>query len=309
MPRLRADPGGQIRGGGRSIQRGVYFYLVRNSDGSPGDPVLNLSRALHEVLKLHFRPGERYLETDDGTRATCIWVHRGTFPLRLRIADVRKSDLPLIDREGRLRPLNLASDEGVAEGTHLVVFADGRVGCEFNYYGPRIGRLSNYLEVKAPSVVPSVVFDPIIYTDTALQLRRLQSAKSVTFRIPAVLSRAVREVDESLGELLSSTAARTESPTVSIHLDPEPHSRQPIGGGALELVRRLFKIQEIRNGAIEFTVSGFDSDGRINEIDLLGGRLVAEETMVRQDDSSRAVNSLSAYEAIEAARNRVLPPD
>jgi hypothetical protein len=307
VPPLRADPGGTVPGRGSTVRRNIYFYRLRNADGSSSNPLENFQRALREVCQLPFRAGGRYLDFDAGARSFCVWVHRGALPLRIRLADIRRSDLPLIDREGRLRPLALEANEGVAEGTHVVVFADGYVGCEFNFYGPRLGRISSYLVEKAPDVTPGVEFDPVIYADTAAQLRQLQSAKSVSLRIPAELAAAVREADPSLGELLSTTAERLGAPTVAIQFGPEPRSRSPIGQGALDLVRGLFQLRSIRQNAIEFTVTGLDREGRISEIDLLGGRLVAEETMIRQDSSSRAINSLSAYRAIESARATALP--
>lgn len=235
-----------------------------------------------------------------------MWIQQGTYPLRLRLADVRRQDLPQIDSRGQLKPLTLAANEGIAESTHLVVFQGGLVGCEFNFYGPRIGRLSGYLSERATGGAQHVVFEPIFQRDPIQLLRQLESIKTFDLKIPVTLIPEVSGIDPPLGRALRAMAAGSGAGTVSTSLGPEPYAR----GGVIDprmlaLAISLAQNPAFKEGAGRFVVTGFDSQQRINEIDILRGKLVSEERMVFQNPTLRAINSNSAYAAISEAYEKV----
>ena len=262
--------------------------------------------ALRAIRQLPFEPGQRYMEDPSGGHALCLWIHRGTYPLRLRLADIRKEDLPLIDARGRLKPLTLAANEGIAESTHMVIFEPGVVGCEFNFHGPRIGRLPAYLGERGEDEAGNLYFEPMFSRDAVRLLRNLREIKVFDLKIPTALIPLVTQRDPPLGRALRAMAAASGASTVALTAGPEAYSRgEAISPRMLTLAVSLAQSGTFNEEASRFVVTGFGADGQINEIDVLRGKLLSEERMVFQDEASRAVNTESAYSAIEEAYARV----
>ena len=127
----------------RKISRKIHFYRALlaglDEDGSPTpfDP----ATALHHIDQLDFSPEGRYLDIGDTT--LCCWVRRADPPQKFRFGHIRRTGLPLVEiRGGRLDDLEIPDDSGLVEVIHVVVFENGIIGADFNFYGPRVGRLA-----------------------------------------------------------------------------------------------------------------------------------------------------------------------
>ena len=136
------------------VERKIYFYRVDAGQDAGARPLQFDPRAvLRHIEDLGWEPQGRYmLDADDN--ALCCWIDRMRAPQRLRFGVSRRSGLPLLERDGRVGPLNIAADAGLAELVHVVFFPDNIVGSEFNFYGPRVPRLRSYFEEKAGEVCP-----------------------------------------------------------------------------------------------------------------------------------------------------------
>jgi hypothetical protein len=117
----------------------IYFYRLERADA-----VLSvLPGELARIMNLPFGESGRYLEDAEDHRLAA-WPDTVEYPLRLRFGRTRLSNLPTKERAGKLEPLDLAVDEGLVELCHIIIYEDGFVAAEFNFEGPRIGRLGEY---------------------------------------------------------------------------------------------------------------------------------------------------------------------
>src|SRR6266545_3516700 len=155
------------------VERKIYFYRVEVPAETGADRAdFNVRPVLQHIEGLPFTPEGRYLEGAE-RNATCCWVDRVRPPQRLRIANVRRSGLPQVERGGRLSRLDIPAESGLVEQIHVVWFPQGIIGSEFNFYGPRLSRLGRYLAVKALDMCPELSFEPLLREDIVQQLMRL----------------------------------------------------------------------------------------------------------------------------------------
>src|SRR5207237_6553911 len=105
----------------------------------------DIEAAARDIGRLRFTPGARYMERPDG-HLMAVWTMSIPGQTRLCIGLIRRSGLPRVEQAGEVSPLTITPDQGLVEQTHLVFFARGVVGAEFNFYGPRPSRLADYLE-------------------------------------------------------------------------------------------------------------------------------------------------------------------
>src|SRR5712691_11676049 len=99
----------------RTTTRTVLFFRVRAGMDQDGQAIpYNIHSALQYVHGLQ-GSAERYLDESED-RVTCCWVDRlDRTPYRIRLGTVRRGDLPRVERDGRLRGLQLPEDSGLAE--------------------------------------------------------------------------------------------------------------------------------------------------------------------------------------------------
>ena len=180
-----------------TIERKIYFYRANagiNADGS--DVQFNIVPALHHINTLGFVDRERYLVDDD--RVLCCWVDQVAPQPRLRLGSIRRNGLPQVERHGDLKDLNIPSDSGLLEAIHIVGFPGNIFAADFNYYGPRMSQLSNYLTQRAPEM-PAVSFEALINPDVLTQLNQLANVKLFQLKIRAPFASHVKEASKDLG--------------------------------------------------------------------------------------------------------------
>jgi len=162
------------------VERKVYFYRVHAEQHPDGRPRrFNPRPVLEHINELPFTEDGRYLEASDGNAVSC-WIDGQD---RLRIANVRRSGLPRLERSGRLRSLRIPAQSGLAEETPVVFFPDNIVGVVFNFYGPRVSRLATYFAAKAEGVCPPVTFEVLLRQDILEQLKRLRDIRLFQLKI------------------------------------------------------------------------------------------------------------------------------
>lgn len=286
-----------------TVERRMYFYRVYigvNEDGSPlsFDP----TPALGIIDQLPFDPPARYHMGNDGTETLCI-VDRNTPPHRIRLCNVRRSDFPHEEERGIFSPLSIAEGKGLVEPIHIVFFADNIVACEFNFYGPRIGKLRTYLEAKGGDACRGITFAALLRQNVDEDLKRLRSLRTFQLKIHGSYAESVEKADERLGSAFRQAREAGGAETVEISLKTETRSKTAkLKDGIMDSVRRIMRMTDIRDQAKTFTVAGDDeSTGKQLVIDLLSDKLIAKKKILKSDSKSRAINSDSAYEAIEEA--------
>ncbi len=292
-----------------TAERRIFFYRLDAGLDDDGVPVeVDLGPVLARIEGLPFARGGRYVPADGDAVTTC-WVDAAGARPRLRIATIRRSGLPQLERTGNLRPLLVGPDEGVAEQSHVVLFretVDGVpstiAGAEFNAYGPRVSRLAHYLVRQSAGTLPVITFRPVVRRDAAAALARLDDIRLFLLRVQPAHLAEVSAVSATVGEALRAAAALGVADEYEIVARPRARSRHRIGESFLGLARRLNASEDVRTSASSFQVRGHDRvTGQVESIDLLSDKLIARRPILREDEAGRALNSASAFEAIDEA--------
>ena len=284
------------------VERKIYFYRIEVPGGNGGGrATFDLAPVLEYIDGLPFTSDGRYLEAAE-RNATCCWVDRGRPPHRLRMANVRRSGLPQVERGGRLSRLNIPAESGLVEQVHVVCFPDGIIGSEFNFYGPRLSRLGRYLTVKAGALCPEIRFEPLLREDVVQQLMRLGDIRLLQLRIRAGYAAVVAQADRDLGAAFQAARRAGEADEVEVILKPRAYSRGRLSERILTAVRTLARRTDVRESVERFVVKGLDRETQqVEMIDVLSDYLISRKQIILEDPRTRALNSGSAYAAVEEA--------
>jgi hypothetical protein len=284
------------------VERKIYFY--RASVGLAASKRLirfDHAPVLEHVRSLPFSATGRYLEIADG-QAVCCWPASGHAPNRLRLGNIRRSGLPQLDRAGRLGALRIPADAGLAEQIHVIFFRNNIVGADFNFYGPRLSRLSEYFARRAEGVCPAVEFEPLLRQDVLEQLRRLGDLRLFSFKVRTSFLDRVAEAERSLGEALRATAEAGSAYEVELVLRTRSRSRETLASRLLTGARRLAALPGLRAEASRFVVRGLDREsGEVEEVDVLRDLFIVSKRIGLESERTRGLDPISAFEAIEEA--------
>jgi|LNFM01.1.fsa_nt_gb hypothetical protein len=289
--------------GVRRVTRKIYFYRVNIGVGEDGKPLhFDPTPALTHIGGLAYDPDGNYLVTPEGAETLCI-IERNIQPHRIMLANVRRTGLPQQEEAGILAPLGIPATSGIVEPIHVVFFKDNIVGCEFNFYGPRVARLKAYLVAKGGGYCSTIEFSALLRQNAVDDLGRMKSLKSLTLRIHGSYAETLEKADQSLGAAFKAARDVGEAGLVTIVLSPEKRSKAAkIADGVSDMVKRVMKLPDIREQAKDFKVTGIDEEsGKQLEIDLLSDQFIAKKTVLQTDSRTRAVDSTSAFRAIEEA--------
>jgi len=279
---------------GRNPKRRIHFYRVVQQ-GVPSSQGVDLANCFAEVSRLYGR-ADWYLNDPAGD-ALCCWVDSAR---HIRFARVRRSALPQIERQGDLRPLQIPAEAGLAEQIHVVTFAKNIVGFDFNFYGPRLSALAQYLADKTSC--KELSFYPLVRRNVLRDLNQLGSIRMLTLKIRASYADTVSEASRDLGSAFKAAIRAAEADTVELTLKPEANARTWLGGKAKAVITSLAGRADIREGADRFVVRGLNTESELLEtIDVLRDELVVEKDIAPLTDRSRALNAQSAFAAVEEA--------
>jgi hypothetical protein len=290
-----------------TAERRIHYYRVDAGLDDDGVPLgVDLDAALRHINTLPFAENGRYL-AGDGDTVSCAWVDRFDEPAALRLATIRRSGLPHIEETGTLSPLGIAESQGIAEPIHVVLFNETILGVpstiagsEFNFYGPRVSRLAYYLSRRAPAGPPRVTFRPLLRNDTREVLDRLSDIRLFRLRINRAYVDEIQATDQSLGGAFAAASEVGQAEDLEVVLRPRRHSRGRIGEGMLGVARRLARRPDLREGAINFEVRGFNGvTEHVELVDILSDRLIATRRILRESARSRALDRWATYAAIE----------
>ena len=286
----------------QSITREIYFFRVHAED-KDGKPVsFNPKPALRYIKRLKCkRRGGRYW--DQGESVTCCWPDRFSPRAALRLGTIRRRDLPQKEVGGVLKSLGIPPRAGLAELTHIVFFEDGIVGCDFNYFGPRVTKLADYLREKVPaSLVPAhLSFEPLLRNDAADHLQQAGHIKLFRLKVRSSMVRDVERASQSLGEALRVAMGAGEAEEAEIILRPKPRSAEGLSSKVVKIARRLIRKRALREGGAKVSAEAVNDQNERIKLDLLSDKLIAKRRILRQDNRTRALNRIAAYEAIKSA--------
>lgn len=287
------------RSAAASLERDIHFYRLDAGRDEAGRPVsLDVGSALDQIKSLP--TAERYLALGVDQQLYC-WVDAVSPRARIRLGNIRRSDLPQVEQGGRLGPLTIPPASGLAEQIHIVFYPNMIVGADFNFYGPRVSRLKSYFAMKAPAA-PRFDVHPLLRLDVSEQLRGLRDIRMLDLKITPSFAETVAQADQSLGAAFRAAAEAGQPDVIELVLRSRARSASGLGQNVLAFVRRLGARQDVREGALRFVVKGYSTTTEaVDEIDILRDQFISRKRIVRADERSRGLSKQSAYEAIDEA--------
>jgi hypothetical protein len=191
------------------------------------------------------------------------------------------------------------------EALHVVFFANGLVGVEFNFYGPRPSRLGYYL-MKTAGLNEMPVFEPLLRSDVIGQLERLRDIRLFDLKVRASYASMVKKADTDLGAAFDAARQIGSPEEVEIVLRARKHEAGSWLGRLKSATTTLLGQPDLRTEASHFVVKGEMRDsGRVEPLDLLRDQLISHKRIVRVNERSRALDSTAAYEAISEAHDEL----
>lgn len=283
----------------QTVARNIHFYrVVVKGVAHRGRPILfDPEPALRHIAGLPFDASGRY--HDAGDRTLCAWVDKASSPSRVRLAVIRREGLPWVERQGVLEALQIPATAGLVEQIHVRFFDHNIVGCDFNFYGPRLPSLGRYLYAKGGQGGQTVDFEPLVRQDVVELMEQYRALRVFTLRIRRSDISALARVDRSLAEAFAAQAGLSKAEELELVLRPKAYSRGTLGKRMLVRAKRLASHDDIGGVATRFKVEMLPSDGGgSQEINILDDHLISEQPILRQAGRGRALDARSAYSAI-----------
>lgn len=225
-------------------------------------------------------------------------------PGRLVLGAVRRNGLPDIEQAGQRSPLDLDDDQNLLECTHAMLFKNGVLGAEFNFHGPRVTRLSQYLEEIC--CLPRLSIEPIIKSEAAEKLARMGAIKRFELKIHRDQLTQLKRAERSLFEAFEVLHQESEAPLITVSLQQERYGKNGLGDRVRGMVNAIATSKNFRQNCERFVVRAYDKDSeRTEKFDFLNDLMIQEEEVLPENPRSRAVDSDSMFKAIRKAYGRV----
>jgi hypothetical protein len=284
-----------------TIKRKVFFYRVRMRPVGGETPTFD-PEAVYGAVQALNAGADRYHRLEDG-HAVRVAPTRVGSRVGFSMGMVRNSGLPRLESllDGSVRPLALADDSGLVEETHVILLEGGIIGAEFNFYGPRVGRLVNFLQAKCPTL-PRFTAEMLLNQDAAEEVRRLRDVRLVELRLGRSYVDLLQQAEQSLPDSLDAMLENVGGRRLEIVLKPEKGRGKTLSERALGWVRGIAGLPRTKEGAEHFKVRGMDElTDRVETFDLLRDKLVSSRQVVRQDSRHRGVDPDSMFDEIGRA--------
>ena len=317
MARRRARAARAARPQPGTVERKIQFYRAQlRGEDEGGDPVEveDPSALFQTVADLPFltpgpeTPRTRYLQLADGNfvAVTTVSVNRGQ--VRGVIGTSRRTAQPDVETLGNLRPLNLPRDAGLFEATHFILFVHDRVlGMEYNQYGPRTGRLAQYLLDKCGDTLKRAEFLPILRGDVRERLDQIGEVSLLRLAVHRDDAALTGQLHESLPAAFRAVYHAVRQPfgdVLEIVVRKKPYARGP-GMGFPFSRQRVFNFlrrTQTRDATVAFQVKARNTrTEQVEVFDLLEDRFIASARVELAGDRRRSIDSGSMFGAIDRA--------
>ena len=283
------------------VDRPIYFCRSYTGGKPDSSATQRIATLLPTIDALDFDFGQRYLGEPDASRWLCMWVHNATPPCRMTIAWLTDKDLPQTEEHGKVTELQLRAGQHLRHPAHMVLFKEGILGFEYWKPAPRPWALAQYLNERG--FVPDgtrkgkLSFEYVYKTDVLADLRKAKSLRTLTIRIPVAKSAALEAADETWGSSLKILGHIGDDVVVQLEVGPPARRRGPLRF-LKELGLKLARVAE-ETGFEKLKATGYDEEDEEISFDLLNPKIMQIREMVLLGKVGKAVESESAYSAIE----------
>jgi hypothetical protein len=289
-----------------TVEREIYFFRIDAGNSASGKPIsFDPEPVLEHIDKLAWNNSSKARYYRDNDKVTGCWIDDKKMSCKLRLGTIRRTGLPQIEEFGEVTPLEISEDSGLVDQTHIVFLGNDIIGCDYNFYGPRVTRLAYYLAAKAPGIAPPMLnIRPLLRKDVYEQLQQFSFIKLFQLRAYASYADAIRENNDSLSDAFSAAQQAGDADDVEIVLRASNQKVDGLDKGLLNTAMNLIKHPFTQHDAKTFKVGGFNREKQQNMVlDLLSDKLVVKKQVLRADSRSRELNKTSAYNAIISAYN------
>jgi hypothetical protein len=279
------------------IPRKIYFYRLAHQ----GEVLEVLPGELERILNLPFADEGRYFIDGEDDR---LWVQPDsvTYPLKLRFGRTRRTNLPTKELAGKLEALDLAVNQGLAEICHIIIYEDGFVAAEFNFDGPRISRLGDYLYAKRHRLKTRPSFLPLFQKNIVEIVKSMPIINILELQGHPNAGSLLARADENLAQAYDTIGSlgATKSITLGLAARDNPESKLK------QLIVKLAALMNspehhARDEMKKLRIRGITVEGRTDWVDLLEDHLIAPKEFERAQPNSKAVDTEAAYAQINAA--------
>ena len=273
------------------VARKVYFFRIAHFAEIAGV----LEEAVSHVDGLPFNDQGRYLPTASDDTVHSVFVDSSTYPIRLQLARIRRSDLPLVEEGGRISALKLSRQAGIMDWCHIVIHSDGYAVAEFNRDAPRIAALGEYLLFKSAGRIKTAIrFLPLFQKSVLDELEEFEAVTVLEVEAMSTEAEAIKKGDEHIGAAFAACAELGSAKRTEIILKTARQPNADLAG----IAKRLFQNPFSRESLTRLKAHG-KRNGSRKPLDLLQQYLIKTEDFIRLDPRSKAVNSEHAFDVLE----------
>lgn len=297
-----------------TIRKKIHFcYVYLDKDIDQRIDRLDQSGLFGEIARVQRQLiRNRYIVDEDGDESTCRLLAQGARSAFLATTTSWNS-MPMAERrDGSLRELQIAADEGIAYLTHVKFVAPSIVGVEYNHTGPRVGTIRDFFRERFPTF-RRIQFEAIIDPDVLDQLEHMSDFRTLRVRLPFTAFERLpgRPADflADLDNIQETLGGQVLDLFVTAKRGKDGLNDQRVRA----FVRGMIRVAGLVDGDTQLQVRGYDDRaGRVVPLDLLRSRLVSEQDIRKLPGRSRVVDSDDAFQKIsrayEEVRDRVPQP-
>jgi hypothetical protein len=239
------------------ITRKIYFYKIYSGKNATGKTErYDIKCVLETIEKLDFNTPARYLKDEDGVDI-CCWIDSLSSPQKVRFCKIKRDDLPQIEHRGNLSPLSIPKESGLAECVHVMFFPENIVGVEYNYYGPRVPRINEYLYVKSKDVCPQIpIFEQLLQPDVMQKLDNMQTVRRFRLKVRESLFSSTEQANEYLGKAFQAARELGDAKEIELILSVGK-GKGTLGTRVRDIAKRLLMFRDTSTDLISGEIKGF----------------------------------------------------
>ncbi len=282
----------------KTVTRSIYFYQVVDKftgKALGNSEVLAIWKDLNSVAS-HKSEYFHQVAEDEYCLA---WMHEyKKFPLKLQFGKTRQSGLPQIEGLKTVRPISLKPEEGINDLCHIVAFDKGVVGFEFNFHGPRISRLADFINSKTSH---KIKFMSLLNKEAAERLSDLEGITLFDFKVKSEYLTELTDKKNDLMNVLGQIQDQSEGFELHVIIKSNAKESENLSSRVMSSLKNLMtkadpsKIDRLK-------VKGYSNGlGKIDEIDLLNEALVSRQGILQLNPKYRTLSTDGAFKAIEHA--------
>lgn len=295
-----------------SIDRRIQFYQVEWVNGDrhirkelgflnsvlAGIPLIETADSLYDIYIENYKDDVLSKKHADKSFWKLSKIRNTDYPLKFNKTDKTSSSL------------NLASDEGLQDPSHFVVFDDGFIGTELNNNTPRVAtvlyrEINKYLNKTPLEGINKVEIKPLFREDAWAKIDKMADINNIQIKIATnyaqFLNKNPYPRDYSIGRTFASAEAAQDMAlglTFFVRRGKNINSKRAVKQILNDIKCAITNpecFDSVKIAKIKGKTFGADFP---ETVDLLEDALMVTRSIAKLNDKTKAVDSLDMYEKI-----------